>query len=68
MRLVHRAFRLLAAFPAAGLLAFGAPVYTVPPGQYFMLGDNRENSLDSRSLSNFGYVPADLLMGRAVVQ
>jgi signal peptidase I len=34
----------------------------VPEGQYFMLGDNRDNSLDSRY---FGYVPRANLIGRA---
>ncbi|MBB4866482.1 signal peptidase I [Pseudomonas nitritireducens] len=34
----------------------------VPAGQYFMLGDNRDNSLDSRY---FGYVPRANLIGRA---
>jgi signal peptidase I len=41
------------------------PVYTVPPGNYFALGDNRGNSLDSRVPAQFGYVPAGKLIGRA---
>ena len=39
-------------------------VYTVPPGQYFMLGDNRDNSTDSRVLSQLGYIPLENLIGR----
>jgi signal peptidase I len=34
----------------------------VPPGQYMMLGDNRDNSEDSRYI---GMVPRALLIGRA---
>ncbi|HEY2070896.1 MAG TPA: signal peptidase I [Rhizomicrobium sp.] len=38
-------------------------VYVVPAGHYFMMGDNRDNSDDSRE--NVGYVPAEDLVGKA---
>jgi signal peptidase I len=41
------------------------PVYQVPPGQYFMMGDNRDNSTDSRVLSQVGYVPLQNFVGKA---
>jgi signal peptidase I len=41
--------------------------YRVPAGHYFMMGDNRDNSSDSRVENQVGYIPAENLVGRVQI-
>ncbi len=41
--------------------------YVVPAEHYFMMGDNRDNSQDSRYLDKVGFVPIENFVGRADV-
>ena len=41
--------------------------YKVPKGHFFMMGDNRDNSTDSRALGYVGFIPFQNLVGKAEI-
>jgi len=40
-------------------------IYNVPKDHFFVMGDNRDNSQDSRYIKSVGFIPFDNLVGRA---
>jgi signal peptidase I len=73
--LLRRYMEFLPGGPAHPILKAGddqpldnTPAYKVPPGDLFMMGDNRDNSLDSRvpaDRGGVGFVPMENVVGRA---
>jgi len=51
--------------PYGGAGPDDTPQFTVPADHLFFMGDNRDNSVDSRFLNEVGYVPLENLIGRA---
>jgi signal peptidase I len=49
-------------------MADNTDVYVVPAGHYFAMGDNRDDSTDSRFLNHVGFVPAENIVGRADIR
>lgn len=47
-------------------LYYGTTTYKVPEGCLFVLGDNRNESLDSRNMYDIGYVDARRVLGKAI--
>lgn len=60
-----KAYKILKAQPFGEGALDNTQEYIVPAGHYFMMGDNRDNSTDSRVLEKIGFIPEQYLIGPA---
>ena len=40
-------------------------IFTVPKNSFFVMGDNRDNSQDSRFINTIGFIPIENIVGKA---
>lgn len=59
-----RSYRILETDRNLGSLD-NTPEFVVPKDHFFVMGDNRDNSLDSRAMRHVGFVPFENFVGRA---
>jgi signal peptidase I len=52
--------------PYVGRNDYWTPQYLVPQGHYFLLGDDRGHSTDSRDMGHIGFIAKDDIVGKAI--
>ncbi|OJV45518.1 MAG: signal peptidase I [Alphaproteobacteria bacterium 43-37] len=57
--------KILKQFPMGLAPADDTVEFVVPEGHFFAMGDNRDNSKDSRWINDIGYIPLENAVGRA---
>jgi signal peptidase I len=58
-------YNILKEYPFGEWALDNTPEFVVPPDRFFMMGDNRDHSSDSRAMNPVGFVPFEKLIGPA---